>query len=185
MLSFFIGVNMGVSLREYSRMRGVSLSAVQKAIKSGRIKLNTDKTINPAQADEDWHKNTNPARKKGVKQEYQEPAKSTSFNHNAFNDAPKVAGGFQQIRTAREYYSAMFTKERLRKYKEELVEKSKVNDHIFKLGRNLINALILWPTRDSPVIASKLNVDENELRIILDERIREFLSEYGDPTTPL
>ncbi|MFI3241749.1 MAG: hypothetical protein R3Y43_04205 [Alphaproteobacteria bacterium] len=175
---------MGVSQREYARMRGCALSTVQKAIASGRIKLNADKTINPEQADIDWAQNTNPARAK-LQEPPPEMPKSTSYNANAFNDTPKVSGGFQQVRTAKEYYTAMNIKDRWLKFKGELVERAKVNDHIFKLGRNLTNALLLWPTRDSPIIASKLNVDENELRIILNERIREFLSEYGDPTNPL
>ncbi len=171
---------MGVSLREYARMRGINVSSVSKAVKNGRIKLNPDKTIDPDQADRDWRQNTSPARSKFREDE---PVSTGAAQFDG--TTPKVQGGYQQVRTAREYYQAMFVKERLRKYKEELVERVKVNEHIFRLGRNLRDALLLLPTRDAPLIASKLNVDEHEVRVILDERIRTFLSEFGEPTTPL
>ena len=176
---------MGVSQREYARMRGVSLSAVQKAIKYGRIRLNADKSITPEQADIDWQQNTNPARNKFKDEPIVEQTSASSFQGLGDGTTPKVSGGYQQVRTAKEYYQAMFVKERLRKYKEELVERAKVNEHIFKLGRNLRDGLLLMPTREAPLIASRLNVDEQEVRVILDERIRAFLSEFGEPTAPL
>lgn len=177
---------MGVSQREYARMRGVSLSAVQKAIKYGRIRLNIDKSITPEQADIDWQQNTNPARGK-IKDEavIEQSSSASAFQGLGDGQTPKVAGGYQQVRTAKEYYQAMFVKERLRKYKEELVERAKVNEHIFRLGRALRDGLLLMPTREAPLIASRLNVDEQEVRVILDERIRAFLSEFGEPTAPL
>ena len=49
---------MGVSLRAYARMRGCSLTAVQKAIASKRITTLPDGTINPERADQEWAKNT-------------------------------------------------------------------------------------------------------------------------------
>ena len=177
---------MGVSQREYARQRGVSLSAVQKAIKSGRIRLNADKTISPEQADLDWQQNTNPARGKFKEEVKVEQAfSSSSYANLGDGSTPKVAGGYQQVRTAKEYYQAMFVKERLRKYKEELVERAKVNEHIFKLGRALRDGLLLLPTREAPIIAAELNVDEHKVRVILDERIKAFLSEFGEPTSPL
>ena len=48
----------GVSQRAYARLRGVRLSAVQKAIVTKRITLNPDGTIDPATADGDWDRNT-------------------------------------------------------------------------------------------------------------------------------
>jgi len=49
---------MGVSLRAYARMRGCSLTAVQKAISSKRITTLPDGTIDPERANQDWAKNT-------------------------------------------------------------------------------------------------------------------------------
>ena len=49
---------MGVSLRAYARMRGCSLTAVQKAIASKRITTLPDGTIDTERANQDWEKNT-------------------------------------------------------------------------------------------------------------------------------
>ena len=48
----------GVSLRAYARLRGVALSAVQKAIKTRRITLNPDGTLDPERANQEWERNT-------------------------------------------------------------------------------------------------------------------------------
>ena len=58
---------MGVSIRAYARHRGVAHNAVRKAIKTGRIQVNKDKTIDVTQADLDWKQNTNPAKAGSVK----------------------------------------------------------------------------------------------------------------------
>ena len=49
-----------VSLRGYSRHRGVSLKAIQKAIESGRIRTLPDGKIETEEADRDWARNTGP-----------------------------------------------------------------------------------------------------------------------------
>ena len=48
----------GVSQRAYARLRGVSLTAVQKAITSKRITPNPDGTIDPERANQEWERNT-------------------------------------------------------------------------------------------------------------------------------
>ena len=53
---------MGVSLRAYARHRGCSLTAVQKAIRGGRITPEPDGTIDPGKADAEWSANTGAAR---------------------------------------------------------------------------------------------------------------------------
>ena len=49
---------MGVSLRAYARIRGCSLTAVQKANASKRITTLPDGTIDPERANQEWAKNT-------------------------------------------------------------------------------------------------------------------------------
>lgn len=48
--------------REYARHRGVTLGAVQKAIRDGRISANADKKIESDVADRDWQDNTDASR---------------------------------------------------------------------------------------------------------------------------
>ena len=49
---------MGVSIREYARQRGVSDTAVRKALKQGRITAEPDGTIDVDRADREWSSNT-------------------------------------------------------------------------------------------------------------------------------
>src|ERR1051326_7764278 len=51
---------MDVSLRAYARHRGVSLGAVQKAIKAGRIQKTSSGQIDVEAADAQWERNTAP-----------------------------------------------------------------------------------------------------------------------------
>ena len=51
---------MNMSIRAYARLRGVSHTAVQKAIKAGRITMNPDGTINSEKADREWARHTVP-----------------------------------------------------------------------------------------------------------------------------
>lgn len=51
-----------MGIREYANYRGCSHVAVVKAVKSGRIRVNEDKKIDPVQADKDWVANTDISR---------------------------------------------------------------------------------------------------------------------------
>ena len=49
-----------LSIKEYAEHHEVSVVAVRKAIKTGRITLNQNKKLNPKLADAEWFENTNP-----------------------------------------------------------------------------------------------------------------------------
>ncbi|SRR5579884_3617547 len=49
---------MGLSIRAYARHRGVSHTAVEKAIAAGRISTLADGSIDAAMADVEWEQNT-------------------------------------------------------------------------------------------------------------------------------
>lgn len=57
---------MGLSRRKYAEYRGVSESAVRKAIATGRITLEDDGTIDPVKADLEWGSQTDPAKQRGA-----------------------------------------------------------------------------------------------------------------------
>ncbi len=56
---------MGMSRRQYASHRGVSHTAVAKAIKTGRISLEADGSIDPERADADWAAQTDPSKQRG------------------------------------------------------------------------------------------------------------------------
>ncbi|MFI3241207.1 MAG: hypothetical protein R3Y43_01410 [Alphaproteobacteria bacterium] len=84
----------GVSIRSYAEHRGVSHSAIQKAIETGRIKTLSDGSIDTIQADKDWEENTNFAKSR------------SSFKPNAFADAQilkmKAEATLAQIKVKKE-----------------------------------------------------------------------------------
>ena len=51
---------MGLSIRAYAKVRGVSHVAVLKAIKAGRIPIEPDGAIDPGKADAGWARSTDP-----------------------------------------------------------------------------------------------------------------------------
>ena len=95
-----------VSLREYARIRGVRLNAVQTAIASGRIHKTPDGKIDVDEANREWFMNTDPAKSRKA-----DPL---------FETQPELSGGgrqnfstFQQAKTADIYYRAMLAKAKL------------------------------------------------------------------------
>lgn len=93
-----------VSLREYARMRGVRLNAVQTAISSGRIHKTADGKIDVEEANKEWFMNTDPAKSRKADPLFEGAA-----------DAPKTGmSSFQQAKTADIYYRAMLAKAKLK-----------------------------------------------------------------------
>ena len=56
---------MGMSRRQYAAHRGVSHTAVSKAVRTGRISVLEDGTIDPEQADREWAAQTDPSKQRG------------------------------------------------------------------------------------------------------------------------
>ena len=59
---------MGLSIRAYARLRGISHVAVLRAATAGRITLEPDGTIDAAKADAAWARTTEPGREKAKSQ---------------------------------------------------------------------------------------------------------------------
>ena len=87
-------------MREYARIRGVNLNAVQTAIKSGRIHKTRDDKIDVDEANREWFMNTDPAQ-----QRKPDPLFEAQGGVRMSN-----MGTFQQAKTADIYYRAMLAK---------------------------------------------------------------------------
>src|SRR5574338_814899 len=106
---------MGISIRAYARHRGISETAVRKALKSGRITTEADGSIDPVKADRDWVRQSDPAQSPAQDHPHRPP-------HVAGENGLSVGGAsFIQARTANEVLKAQTNKLRLAKLKSELI----------------------------------------------------------------
>jgi hypothetical protein len=173
---------MGMSIRAYGRHRSVSDTAVRKAIKAGRIKLEPDGTIDAAKADSQWKSNTDAnlqraPKLKAVPEVALDAVRETLKEHGA-----PVTGStnFMQARIANEVLKAQTNRIRLQKLKGELIDRARVLAHVYKLARVERDAWINWPARISSTMAADLGVDPHTMQVTLERYVREHLSELAE-----
>jgi len=169
---------MGISIRAYARHRGVTDTAVHKAIRTGRITPEADGTIDPDKADREWARNSE-APKPGTRARAVKAAVPESA---ADPPAGLPAGGTSllQARTVNEVVKAQTNKVRLARLKGELVDRNQAIAHVFKLARAERDAWLNWPARISAQMAARLDVDPHAMHIALEASVREHLQELGE-----
>ncbi|CAK0780015.1 Elements of external origin [Gammaproteobacteria bacterium] len=161
---------MGLSVRAYARHRGVTDTAVHKAIRVGRITPEPDGTLNPETADRDWDRNSQ------VK-----PDAGTA--HRAVTVAGESGGGgtsLLQAKTVNEVVKAQTNKVRLAKLKGDLIDRNQTLAQVFKLARIERDAWLNWPGRVSARMAADLGLDAHRFHVALEQAVREHLQELGD-----
>ena len=145
---------MGMSRRQYAAHRGVSHTAVGKAISSGRITLEADGSIDPVTADRQWDAQTDPAKQRGAHARAlgTATAAGTARASAATRPVPRAAiesvgetlreagadpdpgaGGevsFLRARMANEVLKAQTARVRLEKMKGELVDRARATNAV-------------------------------------------------------
>jgi len=168
---------MGLSIRAYARHRGVTESAVRKAIATGRITPQVDGLIDADSADAQWARNTAPPRRGAGAR----TAASTASQHMDAQSLPAGGGtSLLQARTVNEVLKAKIRQVDLAERKEALIDRAKTLAQVFKLARTERDAWLNWPARITPRMAADLAVDEHSLHQALDAAVREHLQELGD-----
>lgn len=169
---------MGISIRAYARHRGVTDTAVHKAIRTGRITPEADGTIDVDRADREWARNSEApkagTRAKAVKAAVLESATDTPAG------LPTGGASLLQARTVNEVVKAQTNKVRLARLKGELVDRNQAIAHVFKLARFERDAWLNWPARISAQMAARLDVDPHAMHIALEASVREHLQELGE-----
>ncbi|ABK44557.1 conserved hypothetical protein [Magnetococcus marinus MC-1] len=183
---------MGVSIRQYAKLRGVSDAAVRKAIKAGRISKEPDGTVDPAKADAAWERNTNPAQQREISANgganpsanqaanpgYAPPANQPQRFASQTPPSPPLKQGapdYQTSRAIREAYSARLVKLDFEERSEQLVSSDEVKVSAFNLARRVRDRLFTIPHRLSSVLASENDAGVIEER--LDQELRKALEE--------
>src|SRR5262249_34600236 len=158
----------GLTIRGYARHRGVSHTAVRKALATGRITQDAEGGIDPALADRQWSQSTDLSKplnsvtgvpkKRRAPGAPSDPLGSRGSEDDALSDpvesgAPRLVSSYAASRAAREAYLARLAKLEFEQRSGKLVDADEVRAQIFALGRRLRDALLGIPDRLAPVLA--------------------------------
>lgn len=168
-----------IGLREYARRRGVSLAAVQKAIKAGRI-TTVDGKIDQEVADIQWGRNTDPALAKP-------PAKSAPPQDADVQDEPGeeegAPAGYFASKARREAALAETAELDLAVKRGELVRVEDVERRLVTRIIGAREALDSIADRLSPVLASE--ADAAVIHRTLRAEIRQVMSSLAGNEEPV
>ena len=159
-----------VSARQYAQHRGVSHTAVQKAIRQGRIRTTPDGRIDVEPADRDWQRNTGPAATS-------HPALAPERTAPGSHPGPSYA----QSRAVRELYMARLAKLDYEERTGKLVDAAEMAKAAFDDSRVVRDRLLTIPDRISSLIAAE--TDERRVHNLLTVEIREALMDLSNPRT--
>ena len=179
---------MSMSLRAYARHRGVALSAVQKAIATGRIHPEPDGRIDPIKADAQWDRHTRTAqptpprattaRPPPVSQRAAPPPQPQASDDARGVDYHKARAVRE---TYRETYSARLAKLEFEERTGKLISKDEVDIKYFQLARQLRDRMQQIPRKVAPEIVALVVADPDVRGVtdILDVAIREALEDLA------
>jgi hypothetical protein len=163
---------MGLSVRAYARHRGVSHVAVLKALRSGRIEVGADGTIDPAVADRTWHERT-AAR-------MPPPAASPEPVLGAIGLAGSVGGSdasaYHRARTAAMVVDVQTKRLILEQRRGALISRDRAVLKCFAFARLLRDRWLGWPAQVGPLLAAAFDVDATALTVALEQHVREHLA---------
>jgi len=180
---------MGVSQREFAALWGKSRGAVQKAIASGRIRLESDGTINPDKALASLAAETDPAQVRTktsaapkVKAVPEAAVRAVGDTLRETGQAPITGGGttYLQARTANEVLKAQERRVKLQKLKGELVDRVQAVNLIYKLAHQERDAWQMWPARVAAALAAEIGADTHAVQNALQKLVREHLQQLAD-----
>ena len=168
-----------MSLRAYAKHRGVALSAVQKAIRAGRIAPTADGRIDPAQADADWQRNTapRPERRMGITRKGTAGSTRLPVSPPA-PDSTSLGGGYATARAVREQYLARITKIQHDQLAGKLISRDEVAVEEFNEKRIIRDGVLNIADRVAAQLAAE--TDEKKVHQILTTELRNALNGIAD-----
>ena len=135
----------GLSVRAYARVRGVSHVAVLKAIKTHRISQNADGTIDPAQANGEWERNTFAGATLG-----KQPAAVPSAGPAPKRRDPVAA--YLDARAVSETYKAKLAQLEYEERSGALIQSTKAGEYASSLSNIARDQVSAWAERLTPVL---------------------------------
>ncbi len=148
---------MEISIRAYAARKGISDTAVRKAIKSGRITLTKNGKINPTLADRQWEANTDPAQVYAIKEN--SPA-SPSSEMASSSSSGGIGVSYQQSRAIREAYEARLKKLEFDERTGKLISTEMVQREAFNAARKTRDMILNVPDKVIPLLIGKTDIHE-------------------------
>jgi hypothetical protein len=146
---------MGVSLRAYARMRGCSLTAVQKAIASKRITPLADGSIDPERANQEWAKNTFAGQT--LNRVPAAPALSRPAAHVPQPEASPSGDpvtAYLRARAVKESFAARTAQLEYEERAGKLIQATKAGEYAAQFSAIVGDALSAMPDRLTPLVAA-------------------------------
>lgn len=187
----------GLTVRGYARHRGVSHTAVVKALATGRITLGPEGRIDPTLADQQWAVATDlskpsnsvtgePGRRSRPSARHRQgsatPHVAAATRGVADREAgvpvstgERVAASYRESLAAREAYRARLAKLDFEERTGKLVNADEVRAATFRVARATRDRIMGVPARLAPILAA--TSDQLEVQRMLEEALRDVCAE--------
>jgi len=182
---------MGISLRAYARMRGCSLTAVQKAIASRRITPLADGTIDPERANQQWAKNTFAGQTMNRAMAAPKPSRSGSTQPKA-SAPPSVipqagevssdpVAAYLRARAVNETFKAKVSQLEYEERTGKLIPAARASEYAATFSSIVKDGLMAMPDRLAPMLAAV--DDEKAIHRILAAEVSALLRKVSKAVT--
>ena len=154
----------GISQRAYARLRGVALSAVQKAIKTKRITPNADGTLDPDRANQEWERNTfagktlhqatQTTRPQVVPLSAPPPSRAGSGMPSQPDVSSDPVAAYLRARAVTETFKAKTAQLEYEERAGKLIQATKAGEYAAHWSAIVGDALSAFPDRVAPLVAA-------------------------------
>lgn len=184
-----------MSFRAYAKYRGVSVNAVSKAVKAGRISTDVGpdgkRAIDPAKADREWAENTSgrkdeiilpapkpaaaraPAPKPAAKPAAPEPEPAGDEESGPEESEQPKKNTYAFSRGIREGFMAKLARLEFEEKAGKLVSADRVKIEAYKIGRTVRDSILNLADQLSHDLAAE--TDPHKIHIILTNELRKAL----------
>ena len=161
---------MGLSIGDFAKRVGVSHEAVRKGIKSGRVVLSADGSIEEVTQVERWHATRDPSKIRGGR-----PMTSSTPEASA-----TAVAKFDQLKTAEKALQVQLLQEELRQVKAETVNRDEVRRSLTAFARLIRDKWVNFPNRYGQQISAEVGCEPKSLMASLDRFVRLQLDEIAN-----
>lgn len=173
---------MSLSLRAYAKHRGVSLAAVQKAIKAKRVTTEPDGKIDPDKADKQWNSRTDPAKQQQQRKRKTPTPPAVEEEQGQESDSgdepqPEV-DDYWKSKAAREYWESELSRLKAGREKGNLIDREAAE----KAWSGMVVATRTKALYLPAQLANKLAAESDPIEVeqVLKDAIYRLLSELSE-----